>query len=75
MVVPFAADGRGSQALKWTVVGSVTYFAKAAPGSDEASPVWQCFKLDETSGGKITWADGNSLYNNVATDLASLSYS
>lgn len=75
MTVPFVSDGRGGQSVKWTVVGDITYFAKAAAGSDEANPVWQCFKLDESSGGKITWADGNSLYNNIATDLTSLIYS
>lgn len=62
-------------ALKITVVGSVTYIAKAAPGTLEATDRWQCKKIDETSGTVVTWADGDSNYDNVATDLTALTYS
>lgn len=57
-------------------VGSVTYIAKAAPGSLVASAVWQAMKIDEsTSPATITWANGNGLFDNVASDLTALSYS
>ena len=75
-------DGRNLQrmianslALKMTVVGSVTYVAVAAPGTAQSSALWQAKKIDETSGLVITWADGNTEFDNVATDLASLTYS
>lgn len=65
----------GPVASKVTVEGSVTYIGQAAPGSAQSANVWQCKKVDETTGTVITWADGNSLFDNVATDLTALSYS
>jgi hypothetical protein len=62
-------------AVKVTVSGSVTYVAKAAIGSAQSAAVWQCQKIDETTGTVITWADGNANFDNVATDLTALSYS
>ena len=52
------------------------YIGKAVPGSVESAAVWQCQKiekigLDET----ITWADGDDNFDNVATDLTTLTYS
>lgn len=61
-------------ALKVTTVGSVTYVGKAVIGSAQASAVWQCKKIDTTSGVVITWA-GSGSFNQVATDLTVLSYS
>lgn len=62
-------------ALKMTVSGAITYIAKAPVGSDQADAVWQVQKLDESSGLVITWADGDEDFDNIATDLTSLSYS
>lgn len=62
-------------ALRTTESGSITYVALAAPGSLQSDAVWQCRKIDETSGTVITWADGDSNFDNVATNLASLTYS
>lgn len=53
----------------------VTYIGKAIPGSDTADAVWQVRKLDETTGLVMTYADGNSSYDNVWDDRASLTYS
>ncbi len=64
-----------SSAVKITVVGNITYIGKASPGALQASSVWQACKIDETTGLVMTWADGNSAFDNVATDLTSLSYS
>lgn len=61
--------------IKITEVGSVTYIAKAATGTSQASALWQVQKIDETTGTVITWADGNGNFDNVATDLTVLSYS
>lgn len=64
-----------SMAVKVTYSGTTTYVAKANPGALQSSAVWQCMKIDESSGMVITWADGNANYDNVATDLTALSYS
>lgn len=61
--------------LKLTEDGDVTYIALASPGSSQSSAVWQARKLDQSSGLIITWADGNSDFDNVATDLTALNYS
>ena len=53
------------------------YFCFAAPGSAVASAVWRVFRLTSADT-TITWADGDDLYNNLATSLAvvqGLSYS
>ena len=64
-----------SLATKVTEVGDVTYVAYAAPGTAQATAKWQVMKVDETTGAIITWADGDSNFDNVASDLTSLSYS
>lgn len=64
-----------AMAMKMTVDGAVTYIAVAAPGTAEATEKWQVRKLDESSGLVITWADGDSNFNNAASDLTALSYS
>jgi hypothetical protein len=67
----------GFFAVKLTVSGSYTYVGKAVVGSAQASAAWQAFRIDEsvTDNLVITWADGDSSFDNVATDLTSLSYS
>ena len=65
-------------ALRLFESGYVVYVCTAAPGALAARAVWQVMKVDATSGVIITRADGNSNYDNVATDLATvaaLSYS
>jgi len=64
-----------NMAIKVTEVGLVTYVAKAAPGTAQSTAKWQVSKVDETTGTILTWADGNSSYDNIATDLTALSYS
>jgi len=62
-------------AIKITVSGSVTYVGVAAPGTSQSTAKWQCKKVDETTGTVVTWADGDSNFDNIATDLTTLSYS
>lgn len=62
-------------ATRLATSGSVTYVGKAAIGSSSASSVWQIKKIDETSGTVITWADGNSSFDNIWDNRASLTYS
>lgn len=58
-----------------TSTASVTYIGKAAVGSSGASAVWQIQKMDESSGLVITFADGDSSFNNIWNNRTSLSYS
>lgn len=76
----YSQDGRevtndSARALKTTVSGAITYLAEAAPGTLQATAAWRCQKIDTTTGTVITWADGNSNFDNVATDLTALAYS
>lgn len=64
-----------AMAIKITTSGTSTYVGKAAPGTAQATAKWQCFKIDESSGLVITYADGDANFDNVATDLTSLTYS
>lgn len=58
------------------VSASVTYIGKAKIGTATSSAKWQIQKLS-VSGTvtSITWADGDSNFNNVWDDRAGLSYS
>ena len=62
---------------KITTVGGITYIAQAAPGTAQASALWRVKKVDDSVVGTttITWADGDSNFNNLATDLTLLNYS
>ncbi len=52
--------------------GDVLYICKAKPGASKTSAVWQIKKVDMTSGVVITYADGDNLYDNLATNLATV---
>lgn len=54
---------------------TVMYVGQALTGSATSAAVWKIFKIDSSSGLIITWADGNSHYDNVYDDRANLSYS
>jgi len=62
-------------ALRLSVSGSITYVGEASPGSAESGAVWRIKKIDESSGISVTWADGNTYYDNVWNDRVGLSYS
>lgn len=70
-----SSDGSDADALaiKITVSGGVTYIGEAAPGSAQASAVWRCSAIDAS--GNVTWADGDSNFDNIATNLPGLTYS
>lgn len=54
---------------------NVTYVGKAAPGSLTSTQTWRIQKIDETSGTIITWADGDTDYDNEWDERENLSYS
>ena len=52
-----------------------TYVGFANIGSLSASAVWKIFKINETTGLVITYADGNDSFDNIWDNRSSLSYS
>ena len=63
--------------IKITESGNYTYIGKAPVGTAQATAGWQAFRIDENTSGQtlILYADGNANFDNVCTDLTSLSYS
>lgn len=60
-----------------TTTADTIYIGRAPIGSATSSAVWQIQKLDESSGLVKTWADGDSLFDNVwgdPGDVALLNY-
>lgn len=54
----------------------ITYVGNAVAGAAVGDPVWQIKRIVESAGDiTITWADGDSLFDNVWNDRASLTYS
>lgn len=62
-------------ATKVQTSGNITYVGKAAPGTAQSAATWQAKSIDTSSGVVVLWADGNAAFDNVATDLSSLTYS
>lgn len=54
---------------------TVTYIGVALPGTATSASTWQIKKIDSSSGTSITFADGNSSFDNEWDERASLSYS
>lgn len=81
--LPLGYDGKslqkataGNTALKVTKSGDHTYVGSAAPGTLESEAKWQAMDVYNSSGNiTVKWADGDSNFDNIATDLTSLSYS
>ncbi len=48
----------------------VLYVGTAATGASESDPVWRIKSVDTSSGVTVTWADGNSEFDNVWDDRA-----
>jgi len=57
-----------------TSTPNVTYIGKAIPGSLTSAAVWQVSKIDESSNLAITFADGDSDFDNIWDDRTSLTY-
>ena len=73
---PLRKGINGLYAQKITVDGDDTYVGVAEPGIAQATAKWRCRKINVSGGTTtITWADGNTEFDNVATDLTALSYS
>jgi hypothetical protein len=57
------------------VSSTVTYIGEAVPGTAQGSALWRIKKIDTSSGVVVTWADGNSNFDNAWTGHAGWSYS
>ena len=65
----------GSLAIQLDAVGSTTYIGEASPGSITSSAIWRIKRIIETgSDSEITWADGNSDFDNIWDNRLSLTY-
>lgn len=62
-------------ALKLDEVSSTLFYVgEASIAASTSSPMWRIRKIDTTTGVDVRWADGNSYYDNVWDDRASLTY-
>lgn len=68
--------GKAPEALVYEEAGGgITYVGTAATGASLSAPVWRIKQLLTIPGGiRILWADGNSEFDNVWADRASLTY-
>ena len=62
-----------NMALKIVNDGTYDYIGMAAPGTATGTAKWKVMRID--SSGNIAFADGNSNFDNIVTNMASLSYS
>ena len=54
---------------------TISYVGEAPAGSLTSSAAWRIKKLNTASGTILTWADGDTDFDNVWDDRASLTYS
>jgi len=66
----------GPLAIQLDDTGSSTYIGEAFPGTPTSSALWRIKRVVETGpDSEITWADGNSDFDNIWDNRLSLSYS
>ena len=53
---------------------TIAYVGEATFAASTSSALWRIRKLDTTTGVDIKWADGDSNYDNVWDNRASLTY-
>lgn len=53
---------------------TLAYIGEASPASSTSAAVWRIRKLDTTSGVQLLYADGNTQFDNVWDNRASLTY-
>lgn len=74
----FAPSSTSTLAKRFDQASSTTaYLGEAAVGANASAPAWRIQKMVFGVDGDvtITWADGNSAFDNVWDNRASLSYS
>ena len=80
--VRLATDALGSlessgalQFLPDSVVSTTYYFGTSEVGTATSAAIWQIMKVETASGVKVTFAGGDSKYDNIYDDREGLSYS
>lgn len=73
--LPSGADKNMAQYV--LVSGSYTYLCSAPAGTALATAGWRISRVEDLGSGssQTTWADGNTKFDNVATDPTTLTYS
>ena len=56
------------------VTATLFYVGEANFAAPSSNPVWRIRRIDTSAGVDVTWADGNSNYDNVWDDHTSLTY-
>lgn len=54
---------------------NIQYVGSAAPGTPTSANTWRIQKIDSTTGTVVTWADGNTNFDNIWDNRESLTYS
>ena len=54
---------------------TLNYVGEAVPGTADGAAAWRIKKIDMTSGVVLTWADGNTNFDNIWSNRAGLTYS
>ena len=54
---------------------TLSYYGRADAGSLTSAAAWQIKRIDTSAGLIIDWADGNTLFDNVWDNRATLTYS
>lgn len=67
----YAYDGLYARIIQFDA--TYTYIAEAIPGTLSNSASWRAKKV-VTATGVTTWANGDSNFDNIATDLTALNY-
>jgi len=70
-------DGSYIKSIDYDASGNVVYYGVTTSGTAKSAAKWQIKKFSYTSNDltDIQWADGNTKFDNVWDDRASLSYS
>lgn len=67
-------EGR-TEKVEYDVDGATEYFGFAMPGTATSAAKWKIFRIVTTNNDwELTYADGNSNYDNVFDNRASLTY-
>ena len=77
MVIQDIEDAEpGISIIDSTTTAGTTYFGRAHSGTSRAAAIWQVSKMFTNADGdtETAWADGDSKFDNVWADRASLAY-
>ena len=71
---------QGDKAVRTDETAGTTYVGRAQPGAATSAAIWQISRVVVVSGGPpntttVTWAGGDTLYDNVWDDRTGLVYS